>query len=78
MAELHAGQRAIVTEVSDHDSALLRYLGELGLYPQTHFTVVERGPLDDVLTIRVGNAQHVLSHSTALDIFVTEIGLQAG
>jgi DtxR family Mn-dependent transcriptional regulator len=33
MADLQPGQSAVIVEVSDHDSALLRYLGGLGMYP---------------------------------------------
>ncbi len=73
LAQLQAGQAAIVAEVDDHDAALLRYLGELGLYPETRVTVVDKGPLDDVLTLRIGKAQHVVSHATASRIFVAEV-----
>lgn len=73
LAELIAGQSAVVTEVEDHDSALLRYLGDMDLYPQTHIAVVEKGPLDDILTIQIGKTQHVVSRATASHVFVAEI-----
>lgn len=39
LARLNAGQTATVAEVSDHDAALLRHIGEAGLYPGTRFAV---------------------------------------
>jgi DtxR family Mn-dependent transcriptional regulator len=73
LAELQAGQSAIVAEVSDHDSALLRYLGELGLYPDTAVTVMAVAPLDGLMTVRVGNKQHALSHAVANEVLVAGV-----
>ena len=73
LAELKPGQSAVVTEVSDHDSALLRYLGELGLYPQSQVTVVAVAPFDGPLTIRVDEVEHALGREVAGYIFVTPV-----
>jgi DtxR family Mn-dependent transcriptional regulator len=73
LAELQAGQSAVVAEVSDHDSALLRYLGELGLYPRSKVAVMAVAPLDGLMTIRVRNKQHALSHAVASKVFVADV-----
>jgi DtxR family Mn-dependent transcriptional regulator len=73
LAELAPGQSAVVAEVSDHDSALLRYLGELGLYPQSEVAVMAVAPLDGLMTVRVGNKQHALSHAVANEVLVADV-----
>jgi DtxR family Mn-dependent transcriptional regulator len=73
LAELKTGQSAVVAEVSDHDSALLRYLGELGLYPRSKVAVIAVAPLEDLMTIRVGDKQHALSHAVASKVFVADV-----
>lgn len=76
LADLKPGQSAVVAEVSDHDPALLRYLGELGLYPQTEVSVLALAPFDGPLTIRVGGAEHVLGHEVANQVLVTDVSTQ--
>lgn len=56
LTEAEAGTQVRVRRVKDSDSALLRYLGELGLYPHTVLEVVERGPFDGPLVVRIGGA----------------------
>lgn len=73
LAELVAGQSATVAQVSDHDSALLRYLGEMGLYPQARLKVLAVAPVDGLMTVRVGAAQHVVSRAVASKVFVSDI-----
>jgi DtxR family Mn-dependent transcriptional regulator len=69
---LETGRTAILAEVSDHDPALLRYLGELGLYPGVTLTLRETAPFDGPLTIEVGNDEHVLGREVARHIRVTD------
>jgi DtxR family Mn-dependent transcriptional regulator len=71
--ELEPGQTAVIAEVSDHDPALLRYLGELGLYPKSKIFVIAVEPFNGPLTIRVGEAEHVLGREAARYVFVTEV-----
>jgi DtxR family transcriptional regulator, Mn-dependent transcriptional regulator len=73
LVELVAGQSATVAQVSDHDSALLRYLGEMGLYPQARLKVLAVAPVDGLMTVRVGAAQHVVSRAVASEVFVSNI-----
>jgi len=73
LADLRPGQSAIVAEVSDHDPALLRYLGDMGLHPRTQVRVVAAEPFDGPMTIRVGKAEHILGHKVTSHVFVTAI-----
>jgi DtxR family Mn-dependent transcriptional regulator len=73
LTELCAGQSGVVAEVSDHDPALLRYLGNLNLYPKTAFRVVDVAPFNGPVTICVGDAQHALGREVANHIFVSQI-----
>ena len=52
LSELSVGDRAIITEVSDDDAEMLRYLGKLELYPQTEIEVISVTPFDNLFTIR--------------------------
>lgn len=72
LADVEPGQSAVIAEVNDHDPALLRYLGELGLYPGVEISVIAVAPFDGPLTIRVGKAEHALGREAASQIFLTE------
>jgi DtxR family Mn-dependent transcriptional regulator len=79
LARLAEGQRAVVAEVSDHDPALLRYVGGLGLYPGTSFEVTEGAPYENgPITVRLlggerEGAEHAVGDRAAAHIFVKEI-----
>ncbi|MEM1270125.1 MAG: metal-dependent transcriptional regulator [Bacteroidota bacterium] len=70
LVKIEAGTRVIVSEVSDHDSELLRYVGELGLFPGTAFDVITLAPYNGPLTVEVDGAQHVIGREAAHYIFV--------
>ena len=71
LADVKAGQKGIVTEVSDHDPTLLRFLAGLNLYPTTEFSVVDVQPFNGPVIISIGNAKHVLGREIAGHILVT-------
>lgn len=76
LSGLVVGNRATITEVSDEDTDLLRYLGELKLYPQTEIEVISISPIDGVMTIRpcleTGNSGNlVIGQKVASCISVT-------
>ena len=70
MTELELGQAGVVCEVSDHDPALLRYVGGFGLYPEAEVRLVDAAPFEGPLTIRVGRARHVLGREAARHVRV--------
>ena len=75
LAELEAGTQGTVAEVSDHDADLLRYVGDLGLYPQTPLEVLAVAPFDGPLTLRVGGAERTVGRKAARFILVTDLHL---
>lgn len=77
LADLQPGQTAVVVEVNDRDPALLRYLGELGLYPGAVVNVVASAPFNGPLTIQVGDSDTALGRRVAADVLVTEVSDKA-
>jgi len=73
LADLESGQSAVVSEVYDNDPALLRYLGELGLYPRVSLRVVRVAPFNGPVTVRVGDNDHALGREVAYQILVSEL-----
>ena len=73
LTSLKPGQLAQVAEVSDHDAALLRYLGERGLYPKARVHVVAVEPYQGPVTVRVGDAQYALGREAAGHVYVTDV-----
>jgi DtxR family transcriptional regulator, Mn-dependent transcriptional regulator len=73
LADLKGGQSAVICEVRDRDPDLLRYVGELELYPGVPLAVIARAPFQGPLTIRVGQVEHVLGRQVAGQIFVTDV-----
>lgn len=75
LLELQDGQHARVLRVNDQDADKLRYLGQLGLYPEVNVQVIERAPFDGPLRILVGDApnqaEHQLGAGLAEHIVVT-------
>lgn len=65
LVDLLPGQSATIAEVSDHDSALLRYLGELGLYPGARVEVLAVAPFGGPLTLRLAGAEHAVGREAA-------------
>jgi DtxR family Mn-dependent transcriptional regulator len=70
LAELTAGQRARILRVPEGDDVLLRYLATLGLKPQAAVQVEAVSPFRGPLTVRVGQARHVLGRELASKIVV--------
>lgn len=73
LADLQAGQRAVVAEVSDDDPELLRYLGTFGLYPGTEVEVVDAAPFDGPVTFRTGGDSHAVGREAARHVRVREV-----
>jgi DtxR family Mn-dependent transcriptional regulator len=73
LSELNPGQSAYISEVSDHDPELLRYLGDLGLFPEVEVTVLEVAPFDGPLTIRVGEQELALGREVSQYILVRDV-----
>lgn len=72
--DLKAGERGEVVRVND-DSALLRYLDDLGIRLASVVELLERGPFDGPLHIQVEGQQeqHALSPQAASQIFIKKL-----
>jgi DtxR family Mn-dependent transcriptional regulator len=73
LAELTTGQRARVLRVPEGDVAVLRYLATLGLKPQATVQVEAAAPFQGPLTVRVGEARHILGRELASQIVVRSL-----
>jgi DtxR family transcriptional regulator, Mn-dependent transcriptional regulator len=73
LAELMAGQSAMVVEVGDEDAAMLRYFAELGLFPLTPLEVLAVAPFGGPLTLRVGDSECAIGRQAAEHVFVTSV-----
>jgi DtxR family Mn-dependent transcriptional regulator len=63
--DMTPGQCGVFIRVSDSDPEMLRYLQERGIGIGAELEVVERQPFGGPLTVRVGDAQHVLGGGLA-------------
>ena len=72
LSGLTAGQRGRVVRVRDEDSALLRYLAELGITPDATLTIADKAPFDGPLHVRIGNQSeaHALGRQVTDQVFV--------
>lgn len=71
LADLAPGQHAVIVEVSDHDAAALRQLGESGLYPATEVEVVATD--EEEMAVLAGGEEHRLPTEMAEFIFVRSL-----
>jgi DtxR family Mn-dependent transcriptional regulator len=70
LTSLKAGERGVVTRVSDRDPDQLEYLGSLGLYPGATVELIERLPFDGPLRITVGNQEAVIGPPLARQVSI--------
>lgn len=70
LSDLAPGENAIIAEVSDHDPEMLRYLGEMGLFPKAALSVVSTAPFDGPVTVKINGDQHALGREVANHILV--------
>ena len=76
LAQMEPGTEAVVSRVSDHDSAMLQYLASVGVRPGVRLHLVERGPFDGPLMLRVGDdaTVHAFGQRLAAAIRVRDPG----
>jgi DtxR family Mn-dependent transcriptional regulator len=76
LSDLEPGERAVVAEVSDHDPELLRYLGEMGLFPQTKLRLISAAPFQGPLTVEISGREQAVGREVAGHVLV-ESGVKA-
>jgi DtxR family Mn-dependent transcriptional regulator len=64
------GQEVIVRRVNDSDAAVLRRLGELGLYPSARLGIVSNDSPDGQVEVRVGRDVRLVGGELASHVFV--------
>lgn len=69
---VEAGKSVVVKRVPDDDAALLRYLGEKGIVPDAHLSVLEVLPFDGNMKFQIENQPEplVLGANITAEIFV--------
>jgi DtxR family Mn-dependent transcriptional regulator len=73
LSQVKVGEEVTVHRIPDSDPELLRYLGKLGIKPQTPLLLLERGHFDDIYHVRdtgTGSSHH-LSRFVADQVYVT-------
>ncbi len=70
LVDMQAGDTVTVVEVDDADPELLRYLGELGLYPGTRVVLHASAPFNGPLTLEVNETEHSLGYEAAKAVLV--------
>jgi DtxR family Mn-dependent transcriptional regulator len=71
LVEMEPGQRGRVARVSDSDPAMLRYLGELGIYPAVAVELLEREPFGGPFHVKVDGREHRIGEELARNVFVS-------
>lgn len=70
LSELPDGAAGIVARVQSSDPELLRYLGQLGLYPGAEVRLQGREPFSGPLFIRVGEVEHAIGREVGDRVYV--------
>lgn len=70
LVDMHVGDKLVVVEVDDQDPALLRYLGDMGIYPGTEIELIDTAPFNGPFTLTLGDKQHSLGYQAAQSILV--------
>ena len=70
LGNLEPGQSAVVRRVTDGDPAMLRYLAQLGLFPDTPVELIEREPYGGPLRVRVAGTERSVGAELAANVFV--------
>ncbi|MGI8909462.1 MAG: metal-dependent transcriptional regulator [Rubrobacteraceae bacterium] len=74
LSEAAAGQRVLISKVSDEDASMLDYLGDRNLVPGRPLVVREVRALDAVVTVEDEDGQaHALGEPLARSIFVRAV-----
>ncbi|MFQ5865133.1 MAG: metal-dependent transcriptional regulator [bacterium] len=70
LCSVEAGQRVKIKQISDRDPEMLRYLANIGIYPEVVIDVIEKAPFEGPLLIKLGDNEHYLGQALTKNIFV--------
>ncbi len=71
LTSAEAGQDVLVKQVSDSDPEMLRYLGEIGIYPEVRLHILEKAPFGGPLLVKIGEGKHHLGETLTDNIMIT-------
>ena len=74
LVDIDPGCSVVIRRVPDSDPDLLRYLGNLGLKPDTMVTVLKKEPFDGPVLVRIGETEHHVGHQVASGVLVAGAG----
>jgi DtxR family Mn-dependent transcriptional regulator len=70
LVDMETGDKLVVVEVDDDNPELLRYVGEMGLYPGTKIQLLAQAPFEGPLTVEINDDKHDVSYQVAKTILV--------
>ena len=70
LSTIDAGQSVVVARLDDEDPDLLRYVGDLGLYPETAVEILGREPFGGAIHLRVNGIERTLGVQAAEHIWI--------
>lgn len=73
LSDLRPGTAAIIKRVADQAPAKLRYLGNLGLFPEVRVTLLEKAPFGGPMSLAVGETRCTLGDELARQIYVLPV-----
>ncbi len=73
LSDSKVGERLVVRRVSDRDPEKLRYLGKIGIYPQSEIKVMGKAPFNGPIHIQVNNIFHHLGREISDAILVERL-----
>lgn len=73
LSSLAPGETATISRVTDANAEKLRYLGSMGLYPETVIEVIERMPFDGPIHVRVAGSDHYVGPELAASVHVRRL-----
>ena len=65
-----ADQTVEIKQVSDRDPEMLRYLGEIGIYPETRLDVIGKAPFGGAMHVRIKEKDYHLGEPLTNKIFI--------
>jgi len=71
LSSLRPGESGVVRRVTDGDPAMLRYLGELGLYPDTTVEMVALEPFGGPIRVKVSGSEQAVGRQLADNVFIS-------
>ncbi len=70
LSDVEPGRTVVIRRVTDTDPALLRYLGKLGLRPDSVVGVLSKEPFEGPMLLRVDGEEHHVGHQVASSVLV--------